>query len=93
MIISETNAPADQAPQYDDPELIQQWIKKATDKYEWPMSRKDIKEKVFGEIGGQKNHARQNADLVVAINMNYLTESTLKKNGAYMLQPPEEMPF
>lgn len=93
MILSETNAPAEQAPQYDDPELIQLWIKKATDKYDWPMSRKDIKEKVFGEIGGQKNHARQNADLLVAINMNYLTESTLKKNGAYMLQPTEEMPF
>lgn len=94
MILSETtNTPADQAPQYDDPELIQLWIKKATDKYDWPMSRKDIKEKVFGEIGGQKNHARQNADLLVAINMNYLTESTMKKNGAYMLQPPEEMPF
>ena len=94
MILSETtNTPADQAPQYDDPELIQLWIKKAIDKYDWPMSRKDIKEKVFGEIGGQKNHARQNADLLVAINMNYLTESTLKKNGAYMLQPPEEMPF
>lgn len=93
MILSGTNAPADQAPQYDDPELIQRWIKKAIDKYDWPMSRKDIKEKVFGEIGGQKNHARQNADLLVAINMNYLTESTLKKNGAYMLQPPEEMPF
>ena len=93
MILSETNTPADQAPQYDDPELIRLWIKKATDKYDWPMSRKDIKEKVFGEIGGQKNHARQNADLLVAINMNYLTESTLKKTGAYMLQPPEEMPF
>lgn len=94
MILSETtNTPADQAPQYDDPELIQLWIKKATDMYDWPMSRKDIKEKVFGEIGGQKNHARQNADLLVAINMNYLTESTMKKNGAYMLQPPEEMPF
>lgn len=93
MILSETNTPADQAPQYDDPVEIYKWIKKATDKYDWPMSRKDIKEKVFGEIGGQKNHARQNADLLVAINMNYLTESTLKKNGAYMLQPPEEMPF
>ena len=93
MILSETNAPAEQAPQYDDPELIQQWIKKATDKYDWPMSRGDIKKKVFGEIGGQKNTAKQHADLMVAINMNYLTESTLKKNGAYMLQPPEEMPF
>ena len=94
MILSESTATqTDNAPQYDDPEEIYKWIKKATDKYDWPMSRKDIKEKVFGEIGGQKNHARQNADLLVAINMNYLTESTLKKNGAYMLQPPEEMPF
>ena len=93
MIISETNAPADQAPQYDDPELIQLWIKKAIDKYDWPMSRKDIKIKIFGEVGGQKNTARQQADLIVAINMGFLTESTLKKNGSYMLQPPEEMPF
>lgn len=94
MILSESTATqTDNAPQYDDPEEIYKWIKKATDKYDWPMSRKDIKEKVFGEIGGQKNHAKQNADLLVAINMNYLTESTLKKNGAYMLQPPEEMPF
>jgi hypothetical protein len=93
MIISETNAPADQAPQYDDPELIQLWIKKATDKYDWPMSRKDIKIKIFGEVGGQKNTARQQADLIVAINMGFLTESTLKKNGSYMLQPSEEMPF
>ena len=90
MILSESTATqTDNAPQYDDPEEIYKWIKKATDKYDWPMSRKDIKEKIFGEIGGQ----RQNADLLVAINMNYLTESTLKKNGAYMLQPPEEMPF
>ena len=93
MILSETNAPADQAPQYDDPELIYKWIKKANDKYDWPMSRKDIKIKIFGEVGGQKNTARQQADLIVAINMGFLTESTLKKNGAYMLQPPEEMPF
>jgi hypothetical protein len=94
MILSETtNTPADQAPQYDDPELIQLWIKKATDKYDWPMSRKDIKIKIFGEVGGQKNTARQQADLIVAINMGFLTESTLKKNGSYMLQPSEEMPF
>ena len=94
MILSETtNTPADQAPQYDDPELIQLWIKKAIDKYDWPMSRKDIKIKIFGEVGGQKNTARQQADLIVAINMGFLTESTLKKNGSYMLQPPEEMPF
>jgi hypothetical protein len=57
------------------------------------MSRKDIKIKIFGEVGGQKNTARQQADLIVAINMGFLTESTLKKNGSYMLQPSEEMPF
>lgn len=94
MILSESTATqTDNAPQYDDPEEIYKWIKKATDKYDWPMSRKDIKIKIFGEVGGQKNTARQQADLIVAINMGFLTESTLKKNGSYMLQPPEEMPF
>jgi hypothetical protein len=77
----------------DNPEDIKSWIKEAEKQYEFPMSRKDIKIKIFGEVGGQKNTARQQADLIVAINMGFLTESTLKKNGSYMLQPPEEMPF
>jgi hypothetical protein len=49
---------------------------------------------VFGEIGGQRNKDKQQADLNVAINMHYLEESTIKAgNGSYMLQPAEDMPF
>jgi hypothetical protein len=60
------------------------------------MTKSDIKKTVFGQIGGIKNHGRQQADLQVAINMKYLVESTLRAgNGGYMLQPPDidEMPF
>ena len=81
-------------PQYDDPKLIREWIEQAKDHYEWPMTRADIKKTVFGEIGGQKNKDKQQADLNVAINMKYLEESTVKAgNGSYMLQPPEDLPF
>ena len=81
-------------PQYDDPKLIREWIEQAKDHYEWPMTRANVKKTVFGEIGGQKNTAKQQADLNVALNMKYLEESTVKSgNGSYMLQPPEDLPF
>ncbi len=57
------------------------------------MTRADVKKTIFGEIGGQKNKDRQQADLMAAINMGYLEESTIKQNGYYMLQPPDDMPF
>ena len=57
------------------------------------MSRVQIKSTVFGEIGGIKNKDKQQADLMVAINMHYLEESTIKSGGYYMLQPPEDLPF
>ena len=75
----------------DDPEKIKQWIDEAANRYEWPMSRGDIKKTVFGEIGGQLNHGKQDTDLAIAINLGYLEQSTLRKNGAYMLQP--KLPF
>jgi hypothetical protein len=77
----------------DDPEDIKNWIIEGIHKYHFPMSRGEIKSKIFGEIGGQKNHGKQDADLKIAINLKYLQESTLKKNGAYMLQPPEDLVF
>ena len=81
-------------PQYDDPKQIREWIEQAKDHYEWPMTRANVKKTVFGEIGGQKNTAKQQADLNVALNMKYLEESTIKSgNGSYMLQPPEDLPF
>ena len=77
----------------DDTELIKQWILEAGNRYHWPMSRGDIKTNVFGEIGGQKNHGIQQKDLEVALNLKLLEESTIKRKGAYMLQPGADLPF
>ena len=77
----------------DKPDDILRWIQEADGQYEWPMSGSDIKKFVFGEIGGQRNHGIQDIDLRIARNLGYLTESTLKKKGSYMLQPPEDLPF
>ena len=77
----------------DNPEDIKAWIQEAEKQYEFPMSRKDIKKKVFGAIGGQKNDGKQQIDLTIALNMNYLKESTMKSGGAYMLEPADDLPF
>jgi hypothetical protein len=78
----------------DDKTEIIRWINEAVDRYNWPMTRADIKKLVFGEIGGQKNSSRQQIDLQVAINEGLLVESTLKAgNGSYMLQPADDLPF
>lgn len=88
------NSKSKEQPIYDDPKLIREWIDQAKEQYEWPMTRADIKKTVFGEIGGQRNKDKQQADLNVALNMHYLEESTVKAgNGSYMLQPAEDMPF
>lgn len=79
--------PTKSTPDGDPPETILEWIQKASTMYEWPLSRKQIKELVFGEVGGQKNHGKQDVDLQIALNMKYLEESTMKKNGSYLLQP------
>ena len=52
---------------------------------------KDIKAKVFGDVGKQKNRDMQTADLQIALNLKYFTESTLKSNGYYMLMPSDEI--
>jgi archaellum biogenesis ATPase FlaH len=77
----------------DDISEVRTWIEESVNTLEWPMTRADVKKKVFAEIGGQKNKDKQQADLLAAINMGYLEESTIKSNGYYMLQPPEDMPF
>lgn len=80
--------------QCDDVAIIREWIEQAGGQFNWPMTRADVKKLIFGQIGGQKNTAKQQADLMAALNMHYLEESTVKSgNGSYMLQPPEEMPF
>ena len=93
---SGTNLPSKSKEQVtcDEVTLIRSWIEQAKEMYEWPMTRADVKKTIFGEIGGQKNTGKQQADLQAALNMGYLEESTLKAgNGSYMLQPPQEMPF
>lgn len=80
-------------PTCDDIVEVRTWIEQATGMLEWPMTRADVKKKIFGDIGGQKNKDKQQADLIAALNMGYLEESTIKANGYYMLQPPEDMPF
>lgn len=87
------NSKSKEQPTCDDVKLIREWIEAAKEQYEWPMSRAQIKKTVFGEIGGQKNDGKQQADLMAAINMGYLEETTLKSGGHYMLQPPEDLPF
>ena len=77
----------------DHPDDVLRWIREAESIYEFPMSRKDIKKKVFGEIGGQKNDSRQQIDLNIALNLKYLKESTLKSGGYYMLEPGDDLPF
>ena len=79
--------------EYDSEDDIRKWIAEAANRYEWPMSRKSVKQLVFGEIGGVKNDGRQQADLMVAINTGMLVESTLKSGGYYMLTPNEHLPF
>ena len=95
IISSGTNlsSKSKEQPECDDPRQIREWIETAKDKYEWPMSRANIKKAVFGEIGGVKNDGKQQADLMAAINMGYLEESTIKSGGYYMLQPVDDMPF
>ena len=95
IITSGTNlsSKSKEQPSCDDPKLIREWIEQAKEQYQWPMSRVQIKKTVFGEIGGQKNDGKQQADLMAAINMGYLEESTMKSGGHPMLQPPEDMPF
>ena len=88
------NSKSKEQPTCDDPREIREWIEQAKDMYQWPMTRADVKKSVFGDIGGQKNTGKQQADLQAALNMGYLEESTMKSgNGSYMLQPPEDLPF
>jgi hypothetical protein len=77
----------------DDPQDILKWINEGMSRHNWPMDRKSIKELIFKEIGGVGKGEKQQADLIAAINLGYLEETTIKKNGYPMLQPPEDLPF
>jgi archaellum biogenesis ATPase FlaH len=89
-----TNLPSKSKEQEgDSQDEIISWLNQAQDLYEWPMSRKDVKKKVFGDIGGQKNDGKQQIDLTIALNMKWLKESTMKSGGYYMLELADVLPF
>lgn len=79
--------------EHDKEEDIRRWIEEAYAKYEWPMSRNNIKTRVFGDIGGQKSDGRQQANLDFAISLGLFVESTVKSGGHYMLDLPDRLPF
>ena len=76
-----------------DDSLILKWINEGMNQQNWPMSRKAIKDVIFKDIGGVTNTNLQQADLQRAIDLHYLVQSTEKKNGSYMLMPPDDLPF
>ena len=82
------------SPNVDNLEDLRKWIKQAHDIYDWPMSRKDFKDKVLKKIGHITNNQRLQNDIESCISQGLLNESTLKKGGYYMIEPNEnEMPF
>jgi hypothetical protein len=79
----------------DDPSDILDWINKAADDsaYEWPLTRKEIKDMIFRGIGNQTNRDMQQADLSIAIEKEYLIESGVKVKGYNKLLPNPDRPF
>ena len=92
-IVSNPGDSKRQKPEHDTKEDINKWLAEAYTRYEWPMSRKDIKQKIFGAIGMQKNDGRQQADLEFAIQEKMLEETTVKIGGHYALQISDVLPF
>ena len=70
-------------------EDIKRWIDTALS-IRGPMSQNDIKAKVFGDIGKQKNSSKQKADMKIAITNGLLEESTIKKNGYPYAPAPDD---
>ena len=80
-----------------DIESLKSWIKEAAYNIDFPISRNAFKTKVIGQIGGIGNNGKKEKYLKAAFENRFIEESTLKKNGAYMVTPTEEllneMPF
>lgn len=77
-----------------DPEIsIINWINQSRVSCTWPMTRTEVKKKVFGEIGGQKNSKMQQLDLGLALEKGHLVETKEKVNGYFKLMPSDELPF
>ena len=79
-------------------ETIMGWLDKAEEQYpnddDWPMTKKQFKTKVFGEIGGQKNYTRQTNDLKFAIENQLVLETSEKSgNGSKKVVINPDRPF
>ena len=79
-------------------ETIMGWLDKAEEQYpnvdDWPMTKKQFKTKVFGEIGGQKNYTRQTNDLKFAIENKLVLETSEKSgNGSKKVMINPDRPF
>ena len=82
----------------DEAETIMGWLDKAEEQYpnddDWPMTKKQFKTKVFGEIGGQKNYTRQTNDLKFAIENKLVLETSEKSgNGTKKVMINPDRPF
>jgi hypothetical protein len=93
IIAGGVTTPKKEPAKCDSAEDILKWINEGMSRHNWPMDRKSIKELIFKEIGGVTRNDQLQADLMAAINLGYLEETTIKKNGYPMLQPPEDLPF
>ena len=87
------SGPPEEKKDGDDPEDIRRWIMEGTKLLEWPLSKRQVKELVFCQIGGQKSHTKQTVDLTIALNMKLLVQSAQKSpGGEWKLEPPAD-PF
>lgn len=78
----------------DSDEDILKWLNIALTTCEWPMSRNQVKEKVFKKIGGQTNAGKLQADVVSALKKEFLVETTIKgKGGAFLVDIAKDLPF
>lgn len=77
------------------PDDILHWIDFADDDdtIQWPLSKSEIKEIVFGKIGGVKYHTAQNDCLKMALVHNLFIESDVKVKGHPKLMINPDRPF
>lgn len=75
----------------DDLKNLRGWIEEAAKRYQFPLTRKEIKEKVLKEIGGITNDHKKEQYLTAAVNMRYLVESLVKVKGSFKLDINEEL--
>jgi hypothetical protein len=82
----------------DEAETIMGWLDKAEEQYQndddWPITRKEFRQRVFVEIGGQKNYTKQTNDLKYALENELIIETNEKSgNGSKKITINPDRPF